>query len=109
MAEKKFVAHVSPVSAVFLYIHLDIPFQSTILPYVSVVKAQDMRNSALASISLATWPSQMQTRVMSPKFDNITFVDNDTMLIDFPDFDDISVFSKNTRENTGTARCSYNV
>ena len=31
----------------------------------------------------------------------ITSVDNDTMLIDDPDFDEISYFSKNTHENTG--------
>ena len=43
-----------------------IPFRSTILPYFPVLKAQDMRHSALASKSLATWPSQMQTQVMSP-------------------------------------------
>ena len=32
-----------------------------ILPYFSVLKAQDMRHSAPAWRSLATWPSQMQT------------------------------------------------
>ena len=31
-----------------------------ILPYFPVVKAQDMRHSAPASRSLATWPNQMQ-------------------------------------------------
>ena len=35
------------------------------------------------------------------KFDKITSVDNDTMLIDDPDLDEISDFSKNTHENTG--------
>ena len=37
-----------------------------ILPYFPVLKGQDMRHSAPASRSLATWPSQMQTQVMSP-------------------------------------------
>ena len=53
-------------SLLFLYIHFDITFQSTILPYFPVLKAQDTGNSAPASRSLATWPSQMQTQVMSP-------------------------------------------
>ena len=52
-------------SLLFLYIHFDITFQSTILLYFSVQKAQDTRNAAFASRSLATWPSQMQTQVMS--------------------------------------------
>ena len=39
----------------------------TFLPYIRVLKAKDMRHSAHASRSLATWPSQMQTQVMSPK------------------------------------------
>ena len=38
-----------------------------ILPYFPVLKAQDMRHSAPASRSSATWPDQMQTQVMSPK------------------------------------------
>ena len=50
-------------SLLFLYIHFDIPFQSTILPYFPVLKAQDMRHSAFASRSLATVPRQMQTHV----------------------------------------------
>ena len=33
----------------------------TILPYFPVLKAQDMRHSAPASRSLATWSDQMQT------------------------------------------------
>ena len=37
------------------------PFQSTILPYFPVLKAQDMLHSAHASRSLATWPLPMQT------------------------------------------------
>ena len=36
------------------------------LPYLPVLKAQDTRNSAPASRSLAAWPSQMQTQVVSP-------------------------------------------
>ena len=31
------------------------------LPYFPVLKAQDVRHSAPASRSLATWPNQMQT------------------------------------------------
>ena len=74
--KKVFVACVSLISPsrllpshpslLFLYIHFDITFQSTILPYFPVLKAQDTRNPAPASRSLATWPSQMQTQVMSP-------------------------------------------
>ena len=58
--KKVFVAHVSCLlylmfhpSLLFLYIHFDIPFQSTILPYCPVLKAQDKRHSAHASRSLA--------------------------------------------------------
>ena len=36
------------------------------LPYFPVLKVKDMRHSAHASQSLATWPNQMQTQVMSP-------------------------------------------
>ena len=39
----------------------------TFLPYLPVLNAQDMRHSAHASRSLATWPNQMQTQVMSPR------------------------------------------
>ena len=39
----------------------DITFLSISLPNFPVLQAQDMRNSAHASRSLATWPSQMQT------------------------------------------------
>ena len=55
-------------SLLLLYILFDITFQSTILPYLPlpVSKTQDTRNSAHASRSLANWPSQMQTQVMSP-------------------------------------------
>ena len=38
-----------------------------ILPYFPVLKAQDVRHSAPASRSLASWPDQMQTQVMSPR------------------------------------------
>ena len=37
------------------------------LQYLLVLKAQDTRNSAHASRSLATWPCQIQTKVMIPK------------------------------------------
>ena len=52
--KKVFVARVSyfsilpflsHVSLLFLYIHFDITFQSTILPYFPVLEAQDMRHS----------------------------------------------------------------
>ena len=36
----------------------------TILPYFPVLKAEDMRHSAPASRSLATWPDQMQTQIL---------------------------------------------
>ena len=42
----------------------------TFLPYLPVVKAQDMRHSAYASRSLATWPSQMQTQFWAIGQDN---------------------------------------
>ena len=89
-------------SLLFLYIHFDIPFQSTILPYFPVLKAQDMRHSTLASRSLATWPSQMHSTGYEPnEFDKTTSVDGDTMLIDDPDLNEISDFSKNTHEIDG--------
>ena len=70
------------------------PFKSTTLPYFPILKAQDTRNFAHASRSLATG--------YEPKeFDNITSVDSDTMLIDDPDLDEISDFSKIIHENTG--------
>ena len=43
------------------------PTSTMILPYFPVLKAQDTRNSAPASRSLATWPNQMQTQVTSPR------------------------------------------
>ena len=44
----------------------------------------------------------MQNTSYEPKkFDKITSVDNDTMRIDDPDLDEISVFSKTFHENTG--------
>ena len=42
----------------------DITFLTTSLPNFPVLQAQDMRNSAHASRSLATWPSQMQTHLL---------------------------------------------
>ena len=69
------------------------------LPYFPVLEAQDTRHSAHASRSLATWPSQMQTQVMSPnEFDKIISVD-DTMLINDPNHN-FSDFLKTTNENT---------
>ena len=50
-------------SLLFLYIHFVIIFQSTVLPYFPVLKAQDMRHSTLASRSWTTWSGQMQTHI----------------------------------------------
>ena len=60
------LCHVSPVSAVLVH-PLRHPFQSTILPYFPVLKTQGVRHSALASRSLETWPSQMQTQYWSTR------------------------------------------
>ena len=54
-------------SLLCLHTHFDITFLSSFLPNFSVLKAQDTRNSAHASSSFATWPSQMQTQVMSTR------------------------------------------
>ena len=52
------------------YDFTDVPIHM-ILPYFPVLKAQDTRNSAPASRSLATWPSQMQThRAAGQQFGN---------------------------------------
>ena len=71
------------------------------LSYFPVLKPQDMRHSAPASRSLATWPSQMQTQVMSPKSStrSITSADSDTVLINDLNHN-FSNFSKTTNENT---------
>ena len=45
--------------------------------------------------------SALSTGYEPKNFDKITSVDNDTMLIDDPDHDGISDFSKTKRENTG--------
>ena len=45
--------------------------------------------------------SALNTGCDPKEFDKITSVDNDTMLIDDPDLNEISDFSKNTRESTG--------
>ena len=45
--------------------------------------------------------SALNTGYEPKKFDKITSVDSDTMLIDDPDFNEISDFSKNTHQNTG--------
>ena len=51
-----------PPSLLFLHGHFETTPDPvhTFLPYLSVLKAQDMRRSAHASRSLAIWPSQMQ-------------------------------------------------
>ena len=68
----RFLSHsvlMSHLSLLFLHGHFettpDNDFTDSdihmILPYFPVLKAQDMRHSAPASRSLATWPNQMQT------------------------------------------------
>ena len=58
-------------SLLFLEGHLetnpDIMFLTTVSPNSPVLKSQHMRHSALASRSFATWPSQIETQVMSPR------------------------------------------
>ena len=55
-------------SLLFLYIHTSTsPFSPQSCRTFPSARAQDMRHSAPASRSLATWPSQMQTLVMSPR------------------------------------------
>ena len=61
------------------------------LPNFPVLKAQDIRNSAPASRSLAN---------ESKKFDKNTSVDDETTLINDPNHN-ISNFSKTTKENIG--------
>ena len=69
----------------------------TFLPCLPVLQAQGMRISARAARSLAIWPkSALNTGFEPKKFDKITSVDSDTMLIDDPDLNEISDFSKNT-------------
>ena len=73
-----------------------------IFPYFPVLKAQDLRNSELASRSLATWPSQMQqnTKYESNELDKIISLDHDKTLINDPNHN-FSDFSITTNENTG--------
>ena len=54
-------------SLLFLYIHFDISFQSTILPYFPVLKAHGMRISARAARSLAIWPIPPSTQIAKGK------------------------------------------
>ena len=67
---------IHPSSLLFLHGHFetnpdyDLTADSDIhmiLPYFPVLKVQEMRHSAPASRSSATWPDQMQTQVMSPR------------------------------------------
>ena len=89
-------------SLLFLHGHFETTFQSTILPYFPVLKAQDVRNSAHASRSLATWPSQMQTQFMSPKSSTRSLLWTITRcLLTIQTSNEISDFLKNTHENTG--------
>ena len=65
---KRCLLHVCHLSLLFLHGHFettpDHDFTDSdihnFLPYFPVLKAQDTRNSAHASRSLATWPSQLQ-------------------------------------------------
>ena len=82
-------------SLLFLYIHFDITCLSIFLPNFPVLKAQDVCHSVYLA------KSDAHTSYEPKQSDKITFVDNDTMLIDGTDLDEISHFSKNTRENTG--------
>ena len=69
------LSHASPIFLLSLHGHFettpDYDLTDTdihkFLPYFPILKAQDMRHSALASRSLATWPYQMQTQVVSPE------------------------------------------
>ena len=67
----RFLCLMSHPSLLFLEGHLetnpDIMFLTTVSPNSPVLKSQHMRHSALASRSFATWPSQMETQVMSPR------------------------------------------
>ena len=64
-------------------------------------EARVKRASARAPGSLATWPIPRTTGYDPKKFDKITSADGDTTPINDPNFDNISDFSKITRENTG--------
>ena len=52
-------------SLLFLHAYFNITFPSTFLPNFPVLKAQDMRNSARAPRSLASWPSPVSTQLTS--------------------------------------------
>ena len=100
--KKVFVACVSSLfilmfhpSLLFFHTHFDITFLSIFLPNFPVLKAQDIEMFGYLA------KSDANTGYEPKQFDKITFVDNDTMLIDDPDLDEISDFSKNTRDNTG--------
>ena len=82
-------------SLLFFHTHFDITFLSIFLPNFPVLKAQDIEMFGYLA------KSDANTGYEPKQFDKITFVDNDTMLIDDPDLDEISDFSKNTRDNTG--------
>ena len=72
----------SHLSLLFLHVHFDTTpdYDVTdsdihmILPYSPVLKAQDMRHSAPASPSLATWPYQMQTHNWYKRVHKLTFI-----------------------------------
>ena len=65
-------------------------------------KARVKHTSARAAGSLATWPIPRTPQGCQPKeFDKISSPDGDTTLINDPNYDDTSDFSKITRENTG--------
>ena len=129
-AKKVLVAHVSSLSPsrllpslmihlslLFLYGHLEVTTPDydpaddpihMILPYFPVLKAQDVRHSAPASRSLATWPNQMQnTGYELNEFDKITSVM--TTRCSSTTRTTISlILEKHTRERR-TVRCSHSV
>ena len=72
-----------------------------ILPYFPVPKAQDMRHSAPASRSLASWPDQMQTPVISPKSSTRSLPWMKTRCSSTIWTTIFSDFSKTTNENKG--------
>ena len=95
------LSHVSPVSAVLVH-PLRHPLSVRNLAVLSRPKSAGyapLRTCIEKFGYLAK--SDADTGYEPKKFDKMTSVDNYTMLVDDPDLDEISNFSKNTRENTG--------
>ena len=82
-----------PPSLLFLHGHFETTFPSApLLPYYAHLRASSEKFGYLAK-------SALDTGYEPNKFDRITSVGNDTMLIDDPDLSEISDFSKNTHQN----------